>query len=97
MIKRGAFSENRTKIFFEKKRLWLATFIVVGYSLSLYLFLIYWREMLRYQTIDEYGDMMILSDSENYFYNFFFAGLAILTGLSYAADSLLMTQFRLRG
>ncbi len=97
MIKKGAFSENRTKILFQKKRIWLATFIVLGYSLSLYLFFIYWREMLRYQTIDEYGDMMILSDSENYFYNFFFAGLAILTGLSYGADSLLMTQFRLRG
>lgn len=95
MIKRGSFSATRTKINFEKKRLWLAALIVLGYSLSLYLFFLYWREMLRYLTIDEYGDMMILSDSENYFYNVFFAGLAILTAFSYGIDSLLLTQFHL--
>lgn len=41
--------------------------------------------------------MMILSPTENYFYNFFLAGLAVLTGLSIGADSFFATQFRLPG
>lgn len=95
MITRGAISRVRRKGQIAKKRLLLTGFIVVGYSLSLYLFLLYCRELFRYLTIDDYGNMMVLSDAQNYFYNFFFAGLAGIIGLSVGADSLLMRQFHL--
>ncbi len=97
MIKKGVFSKSRSNISLEKKRVLLTSFIVVGYSAGLYLFFLFWREMLRYQTLNEFGEMMILSPVENYFYNFFFAGLAVLTGLSFGADSFFATQFGLAG
>jgi len=98
MIKRGSFSAARGKIHLEKKRVWLAAFIAVGYTLSLYLFFLYCRELFRYLTIlNDYDHMMVLTALQNYYYNFFFAGLATLTGLSHAADFLLMNQFHLRG
>lgn len=99
MIKRGAISEARGKILLEKKRFWLTAVLVIGYSLSLYLLLLYCRELFRYQTITsgDHDHMLVLTDFENYFYNFFFAGLATLTGFSFGANSLMLTQFRLRG
>lgn len=96
MILRGTFSKARGKGQLIKERYGLTIFIIVGYSLSLYLFLLYCRELFRYLTIDDYGEMLVLSDVQNYFYNFFFAGLAGLIGLSVGADSLLMRQFHLR-
>ncbi len=97
MIEKGAFSKSRSTVLFDNKCVLITSFIVIGYSISLYLFFLFWREMLRYQTLNEYGEMMILSPAENYFYNFFFAGLAVLTGLSYGVDSFFATQFRLPG
>jgi biopolymer transport protein ExbD len=97
MIEKGAFSNSRSNVSLKKKRILLTSFIVVGYSVSLYLFFLFWREIFRYQTLNEYGEMMILSPAENYFYNFFFAGLAVLTGLSFGADSFFATQFGLSG
>ena len=98
MIKRGAISDARGKILLEKKRLCLTAVLVIGYSLSLYLFFLYCRELLRYQTImGDRDHMLVLTDVQNYFYNFFFAGLATLTGFSFGANSMILTQFRLRG
>ncbi|HRG09322.1 MAG TPA: hypothetical protein PLJ08_12170, partial [Cyclobacteriaceae bacterium] len=97
MIEKGAFSKLKLKISFNKKRIWATAFIVIGYSITFYLFFLFWREMLRYQTLNEYGEMMVLTPVETYFYNFFYAGLAILTGLSFGAYSLFTTQFRLPG
>lgn len=99
MIKRGAFSKTRAKVHLDKKRLLLASFVVISYSVSLYLFFLYCREIFRYLTKDEdnHRNMIVLSSAETYFYNFFFAGLAILTSLTYVADSFFMTQFRVRG
>jgi biopolymer transport protein ExbD len=98
MIKRGAISDARGKILLEKKRLWLTAVLVIGYSISLYLFFLYCRELFRYQTITgDRDNMLVLTSTQNYFYNFFLAGLATLTGFSFGANSLILTQFRLRG
>lgn len=58
--------------------------IVIGlfYSFSFYSFLYLGREAFRYFSVTEYYDLLVLSKSEIFFYNLFFAFIATIMGQS---------------
>lgn len=95
MLSKG-FLKGKYSLVLEKRKVIITLFIFLGYSFSLYCFTLYMREMFRYFTFMGDSDyLLVLNPSENFFYNFFFAFLATLTGISFGAEYLIKTQFQL--
>jgi len=92
----GKFFDRRHKLKFDKTRLIVAIAMSFGYTISFYLFLVCIREVFRYLTLMGDDDhMLVLSSTETYFYNFFFATIASITGISIFAETILKHQFNL--
>lgn len=96
MLSKGFILNRKNRLTIERRRLWIAFFIIIGYSSTFYSFSICIRELFRYLSLmGDYDHMLVLSSQENFFYNFFFATIATLTGISFGADSIIKTQFHL--
>jgi biopolymer transport protein ExbD len=90
------FFDRRHKLKFDKTRLIVAIAMSFGYTIGFYSFLVCIRESFRYLTLMGDDDLLlVLSSTETYFYNFFFATIASITGLSIFAEAILKPQFNL--
>ena len=65
-----------------KNKIVIGLVIWLLFSFLFYAFVFVLRESLRLLTINEYYDLVILSDKEMWFYNFFFALIATIFGQS---------------
>lgn len=97
MLQKG-FLKRKYSLSITPRRIWQTMFIAVGYSVAIYAFMVCMREGFRWRTFKiDYDYLLILTPHENFFYNFFFAILATLTGFSVAMEGLIKTQFHLPG
>lgn len=73
---------NIRQLNISKLRFFLSGFVFLVTALGYYSFFYLFREAIRFESITEEHDILILSDLEVYFYNVFYAAIAILLAIS---------------
>lgn len=96
MLTRGFIREKKSSLRFEKTKLVVSIGISIGYSILFYLFCLGIREIYRFTTFwNDHDHLLVLTSEEIFFYNFFFAFLATLTGISFGVETFIKTQFHI--
>lgn len=98
MLKNEFLINRKNLILNDKNKIYMALCIAFGYSFLFYLLSVCLREYIRYLSfLADQNFMLILTSKENFFYNFFFAAIATMAGISFGVDSIIKTQFHLPG
>ena len=87
IIRKSRFSNSIPIHEFNKIHFWCAVLVWLLMAFALYSLFFVVRESIRYMTIlDAYNDMLVLSVQEHHFYNFFYAAFACLISWGVVTD-----------